>query len=60
MKQNTPSIRWHITFMSDAVEAYKSQLSETAVLCSTFYNGVTKQRSYYLAPVKQACAPFHI
>jgi len=46
--------------VSDVVAEYKAQLSETAVLCSTFYNGVTKQRSYYLAPVKQACAPFHI
>ena len=46
--------------MSDVVDEYKSQLSETAVLCSTFYNGATKQRSYYLAPVKQTCSPFHI
>jgi multiple sugar transport system substrate-binding protein len=46
--------------VSDVVETYKSLLSETAVLGSTFYNGVTKKRSYYLAPVKQACAPFHI
>jgi multiple sugar transport system substrate-binding protein len=46
--------------VSDVVAEYKSQLSATAVLCSTFYNGATKQRSYYLAPVKQACAPFHI
>jgi multiple sugar transport system substrate-binding protein len=46
--------------VSDVVEEYKSQLSETAILCSTFYNGATRQRSYYLAPVKQACAPFHI
>jgi multiple sugar transport system substrate-binding protein len=46
--------------MSDVVEAYKSQLSETAKLASSYYNGVTKKRSYYLAPVKQACAPFHI
>ena len=46
--------------MSDVVEAHKSQLSETAILGSSFYNSVTKQRSYYLAPVKQACAPFHV
>jgi multiple sugar transport system substrate-binding protein len=37
-----------------------AQLSETALLNSTFYNGVTKQRSFYLVPVKQACEPFHI
>jgi multiple sugar transport system substrate-binding protein len=46
--------------VSDVVEEYKSLLSETALLASSFYNGVTKQRSFYLAPVKQACAPFHI
>ncbi len=46
--------------VSDVVEEYKAQLSETAVLCSTFYNSVSKQRSYYLAPVKQACSPFHV
>jgi multiple sugar transport system substrate-binding protein len=46
--------------VSDVVEAQKSHLSETAVLCSSFYNGVTKRRSYYLCPVKQACEPFHI
>ena len=46
--------------MSDVVEAYQSQLSETAKLASSFYNGVTKKRSYYMAPVKQACAPIHI
>jgi multiple sugar transport system substrate-binding protein len=57
-----PQAAWNdqLVDVSDVVEEYKSQLSETAVLCSTFYNGATKQRSYYLAPVKQACAPFHI
>jgi multiple sugar transport system substrate-binding protein len=46
--------------VSDIVEPMKSQLSETAVLCSSFYNGTTKRRGHYMAPVKQACAPFHI
>jgi multiple sugar transport system substrate-binding protein len=46
--------------MTDVVETQKSVLTETALLCSSFYNGVTKQRAYYLAPVKQACAPIHI
>ena len=57
-----PQNAWHdrLVDMSDVVEAYKSQLSETALLGSSFYNGATKARSYYLAPVKQACAPFHI
>jgi multiple sugar transport system substrate-binding protein len=57
-----PQNAWNdrLVDVSDVVEAYKSELSETAALCSTFYNGVTKERSYYLAPVKQACSPFHI
>jgi multiple sugar transport system substrate-binding protein len=46
--------------MSDVVDAYKSQLSETALLCSSFYNSATKRRSFYLAPIKQASVPFHI
>ena len=46
--------------VSDVVEAQKSRLSETALLNSSFYNGVTKQRAFYLAPVKQATSPFHI
>ena len=57
-----PQNAWNdrLVDMSDVVAEYKSMLSETAVLSSTFYNSATKQRSYYLAPVKQACAPFHI
>ena len=46
--------------VSDVVDAYKGQLSETAILGSSFYNSVAKKRSFYLAPVKQACAPMHI
>ena len=46
--------------VSDVVEAQRSKLSETALLNSTFYNGTTKQRSFYMAPIKQAVAPFHI
>lgn len=46
--------------MGDVVATQKSKLSETALLCSSFYNSVTKVRAFYLAPVKQACAPFHI
>jgi multiple sugar transport system substrate-binding protein len=30
------------------------------LLNSSFYNSRTKQRAFYLAPVKQACAPFHV
>jgi multiple sugar transport system substrate-binding protein len=46
--------------VSDIVDGYKSLLSETSILNSSFYNGVTRRRSFYLAPVKQAVAPFHI
>ncbi len=46
--------------VSDVVTPYESQLSETAKLCSTFYNQSTKKRSYYLCPVKQGATPFHI
>ena len=46
--------------VSDVVEAQRSELSETALLNSTFYNGTTKQRSFYMVPIKQAVAPFHI
>ncbi len=46
--------------VSDVVELQRSKLSATAVMNSSFYNSRTKKRAFYLAPVKQACAPFHI
>jgi len=46
--------------VSDILEAHKSELSETALLNASFYNATTRQRSFYLVPVKQAVAPFHI
>jgi multiple sugar transport system substrate-binding protein len=46
--------------VSDVVEAHRSELSATAVLASSFYNSVTKQRAFYLVPIKQGCEPFHI
>ena len=46
--------------VSDVVAPYKSQLSETAKQCSTFYNRATKKRSYYICPIKQGATPFHI
>jgi multiple sugar transport system substrate-binding protein len=46
--------------VGDVVEPQRSKLSETALLNSTFYNATTKQRSFYLVPVKQAVAPIHI
>src|SRR4051812_7167932 len=57
-----PQNAWNdnLVDLSDVVEAQKSRLSETALLCSSYYNNATKQRGYYLAPVKQATSPFHI
>jgi multiple sugar transport system substrate-binding protein len=46
--------------VSDIVELQKAGLSETAVLASSFYNSVTKKRAFYMVPIKQACAPFHV
>jgi multiple sugar transport system substrate-binding protein len=45
--------------VSDVVEPHKSQMSESALLNSTFYNKVTKARSFYLVPIKQGATPFH-
>ena len=36
--------------VSDVVEAYNSQLSETSMLASSYYNGVTKKRSLLPGP----------
>jgi multiple sugar transport system substrate-binding protein len=46
--------------VSDVVSKYETQLSETARICSTFYNKAQKKRSYYLCPIKQGATPFHI
>ena len=46
--------------MTDVVETQKDKFTETALLSASFYNGTTKKRSYYLAPVKQASAPIHV
>jgi multiple sugar transport system substrate-binding protein len=46
--------------VTDVVAPQKSKLSETALLNSTCYNATTRQRSFYLVPVKQAVAPFHV
>jgi multiple sugar transport system substrate-binding protein len=57
-----PQNAWddRIVDVSDVVAPYESQLSETAKLCSTFYNRTTKKRSYFLCPIKQGTTPFHI
>jgi multiple sugar transport system substrate-binding protein len=46
--------------MTDVVETQKAKFTETALLSASFYNNKLKKRSYYLAPVKQASAPFHV
>jgi multiple sugar transport system substrate-binding protein len=57
-----PQFAWDnkLVDVSDIVEGNKAKLSESALLNSSFYNSATKQRSFYLAPVKQATSPFHI
>ena len=57
-----PQNSWNnkIVDVSDVVSAYEPQLTETAKLCSTFFNKTTDKRSYYLCPIKPACVPFHI
>jgi multiple sugar transport system substrate-binding protein len=57
-----PQNAWHdrLVDLNDIVEPLKSKITESALLNSSFYNSVTRQRAYYLAPVKQAPAPFHI
>jgi Bacterial extracellular solute-binding protein len=46
--------------VSDVVEPYKSQMTESALLNSTFFNRATQKRSFYLVPIKQGATPFHI
>jgi len=57
-----PQFAWDnkLEDVSDVVGSLSSQLSETALLNSTFYNSATKQRRFYMVPIKQAVAPFHI
>ena len=57
-----PQNAWNdkIVDVSDIVEAHKHELSRTALLSSSYYNGVTKKRAYYLVPTSQGSEPFHI
>src|SRR5579872_4261068 len=45
-----PQFAWdnQLVDVSDVVEAHRSELSATSLLCSSFYNSVTKQRAFYL------------
>jgi multiple sugar transport system substrate-binding protein len=49
-----------LTDVNDIVEPVKGQLITTALPCCHFYNNVTKQRAYYVVPMKIAAVPFHI
>jgi multiple sugar transport system substrate-binding protein len=57
-----PQNAWNDTILdvSDIVEAHRSELSDTALKNSSYYNNVTKRRSYYLVPLSQGAEPFHI
>jgi multiple sugar transport system substrate-binding protein len=57
-----PQNAWHnrLEDMSDVVATQESKYSESALLSASFYNGTTKKRSYYMAPVKQNSAPYHV
>jgi multiple sugar transport system substrate-binding protein len=57
-----PQNAWNdkLVDVSDVVETQKSRMTESSLLNSSFYNSVTKQRSYYLCAVKQGATPFHI
>ena len=57
-----PQNAWNdkLVDVSDIVEAHKSELSRTALLSASYYNSVTKRRSYYLVPTSQGAEPFHI
>ena len=57
-----PQAAWgdKLVDMTDVVKTQESKLSDTAKLAASFQNSKTKQRTYYLAPIKQAATPFHI
>ncbi len=57
-----PQNAWNdkLVDVSDIVEAHKSELSNTALLSSSYYNKVAKRRSYYLVPLSQGAEPFHV
>jgi multiple sugar transport system substrate-binding protein len=46
--------------VNDVVEPQKEQFISTALSCCYFYNNVTKNRAYYVVPVRIAAVPFHI
>src|SRR5260221_5960032 len=57
-----PQAAWgdKLVDMTDVVKTQESKLSDTAKLAASFQNSKTKQRTYYLAPIKQTATPVHI
>lgn len=45
--------------VTEIVGKYKSDYAPTVDLAAQYYNNVTKQRGYYLAPYKSTCIPIH-
>jgi len=58
----TPLNTWddNLIDLADLVEPRKSRYSPTALSCCYHYNNATKQRGYYMVPMKLASWPFHI
>ena len=58
----TPLNAWsdNLLDLGDLVEPEKSHYSPTALSCCHHYNSMTKQRGYYMVPMKLGTWPFHI
>jgi multiple sugar transport system substrate-binding protein len=58
----TPLNAWgdKLLDLGDLVEPEKSRYSPTALSCCFHYNNTTKQRAYYMVPMKLAAWPFHV
>src|SRR6516162_4676492 len=58
----TPLNAWsdNLLDLGDLVEPEKSHYSPTALSCCHHYNSTTKQRGYYMMPMKLGTWPFHI
>ncbi len=60
--QIVPQNAWHdkLLDVSDVVDTQKSELSQTAIISSQFYNSVTKKRAFYGVPWKGATLNFPV
>jgi multiple sugar transport system substrate-binding protein len=58
----TPLNAWddNLLDLGDIVEPGKPRYSPTALSCCYHYNNKTKERSYYMVPMKLGAWPFHI